>query len=237
VSQLEVRPPEEFMEATVDRTLHAGDGAALYACVNWNQASIVLVQLDRTPGDQAMLERANARGLELVVELPVAAIQESAWSAFQLALRPLLEEAKTHWRPMMGGSGAHFRGQLSAAGEEIQRQVIEKILTIEPGEDALTPIEPERYLRESAAWDPAKFTFTVDGLGVIGPEPKYEVLQEMALRLPQHARERGCVLTDDGHYALVALAEHAFCEYTDPANYSVEVQAEAAALGESLLPS
>lgn len=225
---------EVFEDTGIDRTLHAQEGACLYVRVMWNDAAASLIQLDSTAADMALLLQANERGLDLVIPLPVPAILESAWLAFCEELGPLLERGREEWRPVMAGSGSYFRGILSPAGQEIQRALIERIATIEPGDGVLMPIEPARYLRELALWDRERFVYTVPGLGEIGPQPNYPKLLELAEQLDDHARERGCVLTDDGHYDLVALAEHACCEYTDPNNYSAEIQAEAAAIDQEL---
>lgn len=228
------KDPAVFEDREVDRTLHAEAGEALFVCVNWSMPAVSLIQLRCTDSGTARFKRANERGLELVVPLPVPAILESAWLVFCEEARPLLERAKLEWRPVMGGSGAYFRGILSPAGQEIQRAIIEKVATIEPGDGVLTPVSAEVYLREMAMWHRERFVYSIPGLGEVGPMPNYPKILEMASKLDEHARRNGCVLTEDGHYELVALAEHACCEYLDPANYSPEVQAEAAAIDEEL---
>ena len=199
-----------------DRTLVASDGLALYACIRWEFPAIHLVEMSESGTDATRRETAAKRGMADFVRLSVDAVSLGSWLHFRTELAPLLGRAQEEWRPVLE---AQVTGVFTTKGQALREHLAKRIRAFEGGEDALQPIHPREYLNHRTRWDQAKFRYEVVGLGPIGPEPDYPKLLEMASALERLARDQGFCFTADCHIELIELAEHAFCEYLDPANY------------------
>jgi len=211
-----------------DRTLVAPHGLALYACIRWEFPAIHLVEMAESGADAARRETAAKRGMADFVPLSVEAVSLGSWLHFRTELAPLLGRAHEEWRPVLE---AQMTGVFTAKGQALREQLAERIRAFEGGEGALQPIHPREYLDNRTRWDPEKFRYEVVGLGAFGPEPDYPKLLEMASALERLARDQGFCFTADCHIELIELAEHAFCEYLDPANYPSALTAVEAEIG------
>lgn len=202
--------------AARDCTLHASHGYALYACIRWDFPAIHLVEMTDCAGEAARRDIAAKRGMADFVRLPVDAVSLGSWLHFRTELAALLDRAHAEWRPVIK---AQMTGFFSATGKALRAQLAERIRAFDGGEDVLQPIHPSEYLNNRTRWEQDKFRYEIVGLEAIGPEPDYPKLLEMASTLERLARDEGFCFTADCHIELIKLAEHAFCEYLDPANY------------------
>ncbi len=206
-----------------DRTLHASHGYALYACIRWEFPAIHLVEMTGCAAEAARRDTAAKRGMADFVRLSVDAVSLGSWLRFRTELASLLDRAHAEWRPVIE---AQMKGFFSAMGEALRAQLAERIRSFDGGEDVLQPIHPREYLNNRTRCDQEKFRYEVVGLGAVGPEPDYRKLLEMALALECLARDQGFCFTANCHIELIELAEHAFCEYLEPADYPSRPAAE-----------